>query len=64
MPRVQVPKELGEFRVAYAGDEPITYTPDGGLVSVNPEHLDTFLRVIEGSAVAGGTAAATPKEKR
>lgn len=62
-PRVRVPASLGEsFTVAYNGDEPVTYTPEDGQVSVNPEHLDTFLAVIGGSSVVGGTAATKSKE--
>lgn len=61
-PRVRVPAALGEsFSVAYNGDDPVTYTPEDGQVGVNPEHLDTFLAVIGGSSVVGGTAG-TKKE--
>jgi hypothetical protein len=60
--RVKVPKEAADITISYGGDEPITYTPDNGIVSVKPEHLDRFLTSVEGSSVVGGSAATTEKE--
>lgn len=61
--RVTVPDSAGtEIRVAYRGDEPITYPVTRGAVTVQAEHLDDFLAAVEGSAVRGDSAANTPKE--
>lgn len=55
-PEVKVPHKE-PFSISYGGDEPVTYTPENGVVSVNPEHVATFLSVVDGSSLVGDTAA-------
>lgn len=61
--KVKVPKAVGEaLSVSYAGDKPVAYKVTDGHATVQDEHLNAFLGAVEGSTVAGDTAASSKEQ--
>lgn len=63
MPKVFVPQEGGDIRIAVAGDDPTIYKVSAGTVNVPAEDLDVFLGAVEGSSIEAKPASTSSKEK-
>ncbi len=63
MPKVRVPKELGDEIIVTPGTtmNPVTYKVVDGTVSVKQSDLEAFLRDVAGAQADGVTAAEEPQ---
>jgi hypothetical protein len=62
--KVSVPESAGEkIRIAYGGAKPVEYKVTGGHVEVDAQHVDAFLRNVEGAKVDAGNTGSTSTKK-
>jgi len=51
MVEIQVPVGAGTITISYAGDPPVAYEAEGGVVEVGALYVDAFLAAVPGSSV-------------
>jgi hypothetical protein len=58
MPKVSVPQDDGEIRIAVGGDDPTVYPVTNGTADVPEEDLDLFLFNVDGAELVESAAPA------